>query len=311
MGDTVEDELPRALLRNVLAKWRDDLIDLTGRNRLLNFRHTRTATLAIRSPQADPLLTALDSGLRFAELPEDDAENEGLTTLDSTDGIVTQKTTKRALEAALRKLYRDSNQMFNDTGLWTLQLGVAFLKWREPGAESFNHAPLLLVPVRLDRLGPGLFKLVEEESEDVVPNPALAVKMGQLGLDWPDPDNMKDLPSALSSVRAAIANHQDWEVSEEVVLATFPSRRRRCTGTCWPRGQIIAHPLVRALGRPGPDYPGRGAAVRAHPRRRGIDRDAPPGEDAAGPGRGLLPAGLRRGGARRSQFRHGRPARHG
>lgn len=249
MGDTVEDELPRALLRNVLAKWRDDLIDLTGRNRLLNFRHTRTATLAIRSPQADPLLTALDSGLRFAELPEDDAENEGLTTLDSTDGIVTQKTTKRALEAALRKLYRDSNQMFNDTGLWTLQLGVAFLKWREPGAESFNHAPLLLVPVRLDRLGPGLFKLVEEESEDVVPNPALAVKMGQLGLDWPDPDNMKDLPSALSSVRAAIANHQDWEVSEEVVLATFRSHKEAMYRDLLDHeDQILAHPLVRAIG---------------------------------------------------------------
>ncbi|HLU28943.1 MAG TPA: DUF4011 domain-containing protein [Glycomyces sp.] len=182
MGDTVKDELPRTQLRTVLAKWRDDLIDLTGRNRLLNFRHTRTATLAIRSPQAGPLLTELESGLRFAELPEDDAENEGLTTLDSTDGIVTQKTTKRALEAALRKLYRDSNQMFNDTGLWTLQLGVAFLKWREPGAEDFNLAPLLLVPVRLERLGPGLFKLVAEESEDVIPNPALSVKMGQLGL---------------------------------------------------------------------------------------------------------------------------------
>ncbi|WP_165978320.1 DUF3320 domain-containing protein [Actinomadura darangshiensis] len=243
------DELPRTLLRNVLGKWRDNLIDLTGRNRLLNFRHTRTATLAIRSPQAGPLLSGLDSGLRFADLPEGDAGDEGLVTLADTTGIVTQKDTRLALDAALRKLYRDSNQMFNDTGLWTLQLGAAFLKWREPGAEDFNLAPLLLVPVRLDRLGPGLFRLVTEQSEDTVPNPALAVKMGQLGLDWPDPDSMKDLPGALSAVRAAVAGHHDWEVSEDVVLATFRSHKEAMYRDLLDHeDQILAHPLVQAIG---------------------------------------------------------------
>ncbi|MEU8797757.1 DUF3320 domain-containing protein [Spirillospora sp. NPDC048819] len=249
MGDSVMDELPRTQLRNVLGKWRDNLIDLTGRNRLLNFRHTRTATLAIRSPLAGPLLVDLDAGLRFAELPEDDAEDEGLVTLADTSGIVTQKNTRLALDAALRKLYRDSNQMFNDTGLWTLQLGVAFLKWREPGAEGFNLAPLLLVPVRLDRLGPGLFKLIAEQSEDTVPNPALAVKMGQLGLDWPDPDSMKDLPGTLSAVRSAVAGNPDWEVSEDVVLATFRSHKEAMYRDLLDHeDQILAHPLVQAIG---------------------------------------------------------------
>jgi very-short-patch-repair endonuclease len=247
------DELPRTQLRNVLGKWRNDLIDLTGRNRLLNFRHTRTATLAIRSPQAGPLLTGLDAGLRFAPLPEDDAgvgtEDEGLVTPADTTGIVTQKSTQPALDSALRRLYRDSNQMFNDTGLWTLQLGVAFLKWREPGAEGFNQAPLLLVPVRLDRLGPGLFRLVTEQSEDAAPNPALAVKMGQLGLDWPDPDGMKDLPGTLAAVRAAVAGHRDWEVTEDVVLATFRSHKEAMYRDLLDHeDQILAHPLVQAIG---------------------------------------------------------------
>ncbi|TDC19630.1 DUF3320 domain-containing protein [Actinomadura bangladeshensis] len=249
MGDSMMDELPRTHLRTVLGKWRDNLIDLTGRNRLLNFRHTRTATLAIRSPAAGPLLIGLDSGLRFAELPEDDAEDEGLVTLADTAGIVTQKNTRLALDASLRKLYRDSNQLFNDTGLWTLQLGVAFLKWREPGAEGFNLAPLLLVPVRLDRLGPGVFRLVTEQSEDVVPNPALSVKMQQLGLEWPDPDSMKDLPGTLSVVRAAVAGHPDWEVTEDVVLATFRSHKEAMYRDLLDHeDQVLAHPLVRAIG---------------------------------------------------------------
>ncbi|MBW8486195.1 DUF3320 domain-containing protein [Actinomadura parmotrematis] len=240
------DEQLRAQLRNVLGRWRDDLIDLTGRNRLLNFRPTRTATLEIRSPSADSLLADLDSGLRFAELPESD---ESPADLADADGIVTQKTTGASLSASLRKLYRDSNQVFNDTGLWTLQLGVAFLKWREPGAEGFNLAPLLLVPVRLDRLGPGLFRLIAEQSEDAVPNPALAVKMGQLGVDWPDPDSMQDLSGALSAVRAAVAGHSDWEVDEDVVLATFRSHKEAMYRDLLDNeDQILAHPLVQAIG---------------------------------------------------------------
>ncbi|MFC0039637.1 DUF3320 domain-containing protein [Actinomadura rayongensis] len=248
------DEQSRALLRNVLGKWRDDLIDLTGRNRLLNFRPTRTATLDIRSPQAGPLLVDLDSGLRFAELPEGDEDNENdgderPTTPADESGIVTQKTAKASLDAALRKLYRDSNQVFNDTGLWTLQLGVAFLKWREAGAENFNLAPLLLVPVRLDRLGPDLFRLITEQSEDVFPNPALAVKMEQLGIDWPDPDSMKDLSGALSAVRTSVAGHPDWEVNEDVVLATFRSYKEAMYRDLLDHeDQILAHPIVQAIG---------------------------------------------------------------
>ncbi|WP_149263576.1 DUF3320 domain-containing protein [Actinomadura sp. K4S16] len=249
--------MQRARMRNVLGAWRDKLIDLSGRNRLLNFRHTRTATLAIRSPAAGPLIVGLDTGLAFAPLPEDgpdapfDAEDEDeiLAAAGAAGGIVTQKTTQPALDAALRRLYRDSNQVFNDTGLWPLHLGVAFLKWKEPGAEGFSSAPLLLLPVRLDRLGPGAYRLVAEASEESAPNPALAVKMADLGLDWPDPDDMKDLPSTLNAVRAATAGRPGWEVTEDVVLATFRSHKEAMYRDLLDNeDQILAHPLVRAIG---------------------------------------------------------------
>ncbi|MEU4209182.1 DUF4011 domain-containing protein [Streptomyces sp. NPDC026206] len=37
-------------LKAILAGWRSFLVDLSGRNRLLNFRHTKAATLEIVSP---------------------------------------------------------------------------------------------------------------------------------------------------------------------------------------------------------------------------------------------------------------------
>jgi len=259
-------ELPQTRLRAALRAWRDGLIDLGGRNRLLHFRQMRVGTLEIRSPEAEELLARLDEGLRFAELPEEDppapedGSPEGGTadaSADDTaatgpeaedDGIVTQKTTRRSLEASLRRLYNLSNQVFNDSGLWVLQLGVGFLRWREPGAEDFSHAPLLLVPVRLERIGPGEFLLISEEGEESTPNPALAVKMEQLGLRWPAADDMKDPRSTMDAVRAALSGQDGWQVDDDVVLAVFHSHKEAMYRDLLDNEErILAHPMVRAM----------------------------------------------------------------
>src|SRR5690349_19092250 len=49
-------------VREQLARWRDDLLDLTGRNRLLRFRHTRTASLELSEPGAQEILDRLLDG---------------------------------------------------------------------------------------------------------------------------------------------------------------------------------------------------------------------------------------------------------
>src|SRR4051794_22950551 len=62
-------------IRDQVAQWRDDLLDLTGRNRLLRFRHTRTSSLEIDSPGAQEILDRLVTG-RAREwnvhIPEDE-----------------------------------------------------------------------------------------------------------------------------------------------------------------------------------------------------------------------------------------------
>ncbi|MFE1870997.1 DUF4011 domain-containing protein [Streptomyces sp. NPDC059496] len=120
-------------LRAVLGGWRESLIDLGGRNRLLNFRHTRSSTLDITSPGAGPLLEQLHRGWDFAPVEEAEEESSGVT-LDkaprgaararSANGILTQKQTQQALDTALRQLRQKANQTFNDFGLWVLWVGV-------------------------------------------------------------------------------------------------------------------------------------------------------------------------------------------
>lgn len=244
------NELPHHQLQRVLRNWRDNLIDLSGRNRLLNFRHSPTATLTISEPSVQDILAGLASGWTFAELPGDgDEENEDAPIIIGDDGLVTQKTTQVSLNRALRKLYRDSNQVFNDTGLWTLQMGVGFLKWREDGAAAFNSAPLLLVPVRLERTELSDFRLIAEDDEDTLPNPALAVKMAQLGLAWPAADDMKDLADTLAAIRRAVAGQGGWQVTEDVVLATFRSHKEAMYRDLLDNEeQMLSHPMVQAIG---------------------------------------------------------------
>lgn len=57
-------------LQAVLDGWRSSLLDMGGRNRLLHFRHARTATLEISSPAAAGVLGGLAKGWDFAPVEE-------------------------------------------------------------------------------------------------------------------------------------------------------------------------------------------------------------------------------------------------
>ncbi|GAA2145041.1 hypothetical protein GCM10009760_33250 [Kitasatospora kazusensis] len=260
-------------LRAVLDGWRDSLLDLGGRNRLLNFRHTRTATLELGAPAAPALLAGLARGWDFApvvgadvevgggvdraadRLPEPTPERTPERVADRVPGLATQKTTQSGLDAALTQLRRKSGQMFNDYGLWVLWLGVGMLDWREPGAIESSAAPLVLVPVELRRDRAGRTRLHEAEGQDPIHNPALAVKLARLGVDWSEVGeaDCTDVAAVLAAARAAVRRQDGWEVDERVVLGLFASHREAMYRDLQQNERLIlAHPLVRAVGL-GPD----------------------------------------------------------
>jgi very-short-patch-repair endonuclease len=266
-------------LKAVLGGWRSSLLDLGGRNRLLNFRHTRTATLEITAPDASTVLAGLPRGWFFAPLaggePVDGSvggeAGEGVAPgsgtfyeYDSpsvvggpgrTSGLVTQKNTQAGLDASLYQLRQKSGQMYNDYGLWVLWLGVGMLDWREAGAEETSSAPLLLVPVELRRDGRRQTSLHLAEDQDRIHNPALAVKLERLGVDWSSVANcdVGDLGAVLAAARDVARTQDGWSVDERVVLGLFASHKEAMYQDLQQNEErILAHPLVRAVGL-GPD----------------------------------------------------------
>ncbi len=248
----------RERMRRVLGEWRESLLDLSGRNKLLNFRHTRTASLEIRTPGAAALLAGLARGWDFAPVEEaveadgDDSESVPPTASGlRSAGLVTQKNTQASLNTAVTRLRAQSGLMFNDYGLWVLWLGVGILDWCESDdQEKPSSAPLLLVPVELRRDRSGGSRLYAAEDQDAIQNPALAVKLARMGVDWSPVagEDAADLGGVLTAARGVAGGRHGWAVNERVVLGLFASHKEAMYQDLQQNEeQILAHSLVRAV----------------------------------------------------------------
>ncbi|WP_440581021.1 DUF3320 domain-containing protein [Streptomyces sp. PT19] len=251
-------------LRTVLAGWRTSLVDLSGRNRLLNFKHTRASTLEVSAPSPSDLVTLLENrALHFAPLPDEvpaEGEEDPVCPPPSENDIVTQKTTAPALQRALRSLRSKTTQVFNDYGLWTLHLGVGILHWREDGATTSSQAPLILFPVELVRTSTGQILLQANDDEDPQLNPALPIKLEQFGIDWAPvaETDCRDVTAVVEAVRKAVAGKSLWEVEERVVMSLFASHKESMYRDLLENeDRLLASDLVRAVAV------GPGAALAA------------------------------------------------
>ncbi|MFE1750115.1 DUF3320 domain-containing protein [Streptomyces anandii] len=246
-------------LKAMLENWRTSLVDLSGRNRLLNFRHTKSATLEISAPSARELVEGLTRGWDFAPLPDEEPTvGEGVRPGDvvlakkgdRTDGIVTQKTTAPSLLRALNSLRAKATQVFNDYGLWTLNLGVGMLRWCEDGAETGSDAPLVLIPAVIERTRNGRIRLRASDDEEPRLNPALRVKLQQFHIDWTPvaEQDPSDLQAVLSAAAHAVAGKPGWQISDRVVLALFASHKESMYQDLLDNeGRVLGSDLVRAM----------------------------------------------------------------
>lgn len=234
-----------------LKAWRDSLIDLTGRNRLLNFRKTKTGTLKIAEPGSQEVINRLLTGrnLSFVALLEpaagdepdnllpelDESRLELVTTSDELDVSARQhvldgphllgaQSEPGHMGAVLRQLQSRTQQAFLDTGLWTLFLAVGSINWADPQDKSKKYnSPLLLVPVELMRQAKAKVVELRHMSDDTVLNPALQLILADFNVQLPDftEDDLADIAAYMGRVEKAVNRYPDWRVKEDVHLSYF------------------------------------------------------------------------------------------
>ena len=137
-------------------------INLTRSNRLLNFRPSRTGVVELVRPSPEEVLARVVSGRRHAfrslvPARTDSADSQDAAVWEEAGeppvpppaaGILDTEKDPEDLAAALRALYRRSNQEHLDRGVWVLYLAFGKLTWTDVDKSRYV-SPLLLVPVRL------------------------------------------------------------------------------------------------------------------------------------------------------------------
>ncbi|MDP6042572.1 MAG: DUF4011 domain-containing protein, partial [Candidatus Latescibacteria bacterium] len=158
-----------------LEQARDRLLDLTMRNRMLNFRPTKLSTIRVvdeRPCEIYERLVLKEHLMKFQAKPQEKRSPKGLSpgepqgeqgdeswNFDTskipkghTDRFLQTELTVSELERRLKSIYQRSFTVFEEQGHTVSFLSLGFLEWKEsPDSEALRKAPLILIPVEIER----------------------------------------------------------------------------------------------------------------------------------------------------------------
>ncbi len=173
------------------------------------------------------------------------------------DARLQTQLTPEHLQRRLLDLYRDAQTTVEETGVNVLYLAIGQLKWFDVDDDANpRHAPLVLVPVQLDRRTASERFVLRAREEDIEENLSLQSKLEtDLAIrlpEFPDVENL-DLPRYFSEVCTAVASHATWEVlPDAMVLGCFSFAKllmyRDLDPDTWPAERpLLGNPLLPAL----------------------------------------------------------------
>ncbi|WP_152082941.1 DUF3320 domain-containing protein [Enterobacter oligotrophicus] len=275
-------------LEQKLEKARAELLDLGARNRLLNIpRSKNTRFLEVIDERSELVYNLLFNEKKtFTFLhgksgKEDDQEIEdGLSEekrfiyqFDEEDTDIKSqhldtklqtRLTPKGLQTRLLDLYHDSKTLEEEQGANILFLALGTLKWVDPAnKENVRYAPLILVPVSLERGSAGERFKLKARSEDIIPNLSLEAfleRVHQITLPVMQSDDDEiNVSGYFEAVQKSIALKTDWEVrANDIVLGLFSFSKflmyRDLDPANWPDDEAITSKyLIRALMEEGFD----------------------------------------------------------
>lgn len=254
-----------------LTSWREKLLALDRRQRLLYFKHTKSASLEVLQNGAGGLLDMLDSG-DVVIRPQVDAD----VAIPERSIVVTNKTAD-TLKIALRRLDQQSQQSYADRGVWTLYLGLGMLRWKDSGDDELVESPILMVPVQLKRTGADSPYVLFRAEEEITVNPALKLKMEEYGLSLPDVDpDSPDIGGLTSEINRLIQGYDGWSTVDRAVCSSFTFHKEAMYRDLQVNSDVVAaHPMVQLLAI-GPDAPSAGEFAFDPTPIEHLDRTFPP-----------------------------------
>jgi len=246
LSGAIVDEKPTTA-KGRIDRWQRKLLDLTLRNRLLNFRSTQQSIPIVCDDiaQLEDLLAA-DKRLRLISLPDQNPIGERdrelhwqKTNRDIDIEFSSQALARKEvacvlstdqLDKRLTKIYRAVRNDLAEGGSNTLFLAVGFLRWRQKASDKKTYrAPLILIPVKLTRKSSkSPFYLRMHEDETRFNATLLQLLKQDFGKDLsvfesnlPTDESGVDVPKILALVRSHVRDMTGFEVIDQCALGRF------------------------------------------------------------------------------------------
>ena len=215
---------------------RRELLDLTLRNQLLNFKsRAKTITIVNQSPvNLFQTLVLQNAKMYFVANKKDKKEDKSsvwdhipfdFSKFSEGDRKLATDLTPKELQKRLYYINNQAKTMLQEQGYNILYLAVGFLEWKDKSKpRQKNRAPLVLIPVAIERKKVGESFNLEWTGEDIQTNISLKAKLLEAGLELPDFEFKRYgevIDHYLASVRRAVSRMDGWEVNSNVALGFF------------------------------------------------------------------------------------------
>ncbi|MGH1370060.1 MAG: DUF4011 domain-containing protein [Maritimibacter sp.] len=241
-GDLV-DEDPKTP-QDRISRWQRKLLDLSLRNRLLNFRDTKQ-TIPFVCPDVSSLEDQLADGKKFKALALKDEDPVGQRDLLNKEepklleeiasdafakGQLAVPLTGKDTSNRLLGLFRKAKSDMQEGGTNTLFLAAGFLRWKKADTDTRSYrAPLLLIPVKISRRSAQSEFIIEHHEDDVRLNATLLeflkrdfdLHIPELEGELPRDESGYDLPLIFEIMRRKVRDVAGFEVVEELAMSTF------------------------------------------------------------------------------------------
>ena len=229
-----------------LSRWRSKLLDLSLRNRLLNFKHTqKTSALMFHDVGRLEDEFAAGTSLQLEPKPSQLGAFEALTPehrqLYDSDQLRTKLSDSlsngrlhsayppAAHEKRLKKIHRRARRERQETGVNLLHVALGFLRWFDPNTPNRPRtAPLILLPAELSRKSARSQYELELTDDEAFINQSLLQKLDkEFGIEveglstLPEDASGLDVQVIFRQFREAILDMDGWDVFEDACLGIF------------------------------------------------------------------------------------------
>lgn len=274
---------------------RRKLIDLTLRNRLINYRPTKARTLKIvhENPMdIYEILVLKEKTMKFLPVKKESAtESSSQTELtgqnvpeqttpeeeknewkrrapeesvskNQTDKYLETQLDEETLQKRLYYIAQESKSVLEEQGYTVLFLALGFLEWHDPAGNP-SKSPIILIPVELKRGEVREAFSLQWTKDEVLTNISLQEKIREFGITLPDfemPEEKTGIDEYFDKVKTAIQLKAQWNIYTDIYLDFFSFSKfvmyKDLDSTAWPDEiKPINHPLITAIFNPDKTRP--------------------------------------------------------